>query len=77
MLFDQKVFAVDRRCRCEFCTQDRRVEEFFKKKPFWWQQQQQNQQQQLAAQQQQQQQQQNAWNEKACYYNKEDFRLNL
>ena len=27
-----------RRCQCELCSEDRRIEEFFKKKPFWWQQ---------------------------------------
>ena len=29
---------IERRCQCELCSEDRRVEEFFKKKPFWWQQ---------------------------------------
>ena len=50
MIFDKKLFLT-RRCQCELCTQDRRVEEFFKKKPFWWQQQ--NQQPLLQQQQQQ------------------------
>jgi hypothetical protein len=29
---------LNRRCQCELCSEDRRVEEFFKKKHFWWQQ---------------------------------------
>ena len=81
-MFDKKLIfgRLNRRCRCDVCSEDRRVEELFKRKVFWWQQPQHQQQQLLPTAQQQQQQpqrQQNLWVGKEREMNKKVYLTKL